>query len=450
MSGRIRTEILSRKYIAPSSPTPPHLRFFQLSLLDQLSPNNHRNVTLFFTASTAAAHNHNNYSLLSQFSFQSQRLQISLSHSLTRFYPLAGRLHDAATIHCNDHGASYIEARVHSDLSRFLANPDFHTLQHFLPPNNNEIPQITEFPTANSNCSLLLLVRFTLFACGGTALSVSVSRKFADLPAFNTLLHYWTATCRGVPPPDVPDLGLGPSRFPPREIPEIISASGINTRADKFTTRRFVFPASNVEELKRGIVTALFGRDNNNDKFQFQFQFQPSRVEVVLALIWRSAVSAWSTKTGSFRPSAMFLAVNLRPRMEPPVPRTAMGNFLWPLAVTVEKESELNLHVMVRKMRERMKEFVEKKAKRLKDEGGYGMAMEYIRENEEMKEKEVVVYNCWSWSKNEMLEVDYGWGNPMSMSSVNRKMKNTDLVQFSGMNPSVVYRIPHNCSDEAP
>ncbi|KAF7810009.1 vinorine synthase-like [Senna tora] len=414
MSGRIRTEIVSGKCIKPTSPTPPHLKFFKLSLLDQLSPNIHHNFTLFFPSSSAASHGGDDP--LSQFSSKSQLLQNSLSQTLTRFYPLGGRLRDAATIDCNDHGAIYIEAHVHSSLHNFLTNPDFDTLQHFLPPFDK---QLMEF--SSSNCSLLF-VRFTWFACGGTALSVSLSHKLADLPAFNALLHYWTATCRGSPPPDVPDLGLGPSRLPPREIPEIIPAS-VNIRAEKLTTRRFSFPAPNVEELKRRIVTALFGRDNNNNKFQFQ----PSRVEVVLALIWRCATSARTSKTGSFMPSAMFRALNLRPRMEPPVPSTAIGNFMWPLAVTVEEESESNLHVMVKKMRKRMKEFVEKEKKKLEEEGGlFEMAMEYMREKEEMmKGKEIVVYECWSWSKNEMLEVDYGWGNPVCMSNVDRKMKNT-------------------------
>ncbi|XP_054809799.1 BAHD acyltransferase BIA1-like [Prosopis cineraria] len=171
--------------------------------------------------------------------------------------------------------------------------------------------------------------------------------------------------------------------------------------------------------LKRGIETAL-GKDND--------QFRPSRVEVVLALIWRCAVLSHSSKTGLFKRSAMFQGVNLRPRMEPPVPATVIGNLVLPFVVMVEEEKEMELHEVVKKMRKGMKEFIEKKARKFKEGDGVEAVMEFLKERGEMmkkKKEETVVYKCSSWCRSALYDVDYGWGNPVWMSSVNKMVSNT-------------------------
>ncbi|KAF7810007.1 vinorine synthase-like [Senna tora] len=397
MSGKIRTEIISRKCIKPTSPTPPHLNSFKLSLLDQLSPNIHGNITFFYPY-TAGNTTH--------FCFKSQLLQNSLSETLTRFYPLAGRLRDA-TIDCNDDGAFFIESRTDATLSDFLGKPDFDTVeQNFLPTADNE--------TVESSNGAMFLARFTLFGCGGTAVSLCLNHKIVDLGTLLTVLQSWTAACRGgvEQSPNDADLNLGASLFPPREIPGM-SASVNIPAAEKFTARRFVFSASNVGELKRRVLHS--------------HQFHPSRVEVVLALIWRCAMCATRAKTGSFKPSALFQAVNLRSRMEPPAPETTIGNFVWPFAVTAEKEEELELHCAVRRMREGMKEFVEMGAKGLREGGGFEAVMGFLKKRGEMLKKEegIVVYKCSSWCRYPLLEVDFGWGKPVWRTSVNRIVSNT-------------------------
>ncbi|XP_054810305.1 stemmadenine O-acetyltransferase-like [Prosopis cineraria] len=412
MSTMIRTEIISRRCIKPTSPTPSHLKSFKISLLDQISPNIHGNMTLFYSPNAAADSGAGD--LLSHFSAKSQLLQNALAETLTRFYPLAGRIRDTATVDCNDDGAVYIEARTDTRLSDFLSHPDFDILEHFLPSTDKETMEL-------SNGSMLL-VRFTLFGCGGTAVSISLTHKIADIAALITVLQSWTAACRARTEPDVPDLGLGASLFPPRTI--LGMSASVNIAAEKFTARRFVFTGFKVGELKSRVATSL-GRDKSDD--EDIDQFHPSRVEVVLALIWRCAMSASRSKTGSFKPSALFQAVNLRPRMEPPVPGTAIGNFVWPFAVTVEEEKELDLHALVKKMREGIKDFIEKKAIKFKEGGGFEAVMEFLKERGEMlkKKKETVVYKCSSWCRFPLYDVDYGWGNPVWMSSVNKMVSNT-------------------------
>ncbi|KAK8497329.1 hypothetical protein V6N13_122578 [Hibiscus sabdariffa] len=44
----IKSEIASRQTINPSNPTPPHLKTFKLSLLDQIFPAIHVNMNFFY------------------------------------------------------------------------------------------------------------------------------------------------------------------------------------------------------------------------------------------------------------------------------------------------------------------------------------------------------------------------------------------------------------------
>ncbi|KAI9076286.1 hypothetical protein K1719_041781 [Acacia pycnantha] len=153
-------------------------------------------------------------------------------------------------------------------------------------------------------------VQFTLFGCGGTTSGISLSHKITDLATFLALIQSWTATCQGAKEPYVPDLSLAACLLPPREIPGLYASLNI-AAADKLTTRRFAFSASMVGELKRRVETAL-GKDKDHDDDDDHHQFRPSRVEVVLAFIWRCAMLSHRYETGSFKPSVLFQGVNLR------------------------------------------------------------------------------------------------------------------------------------------
>lgn len=424
----IKLETLSRECIKPSTPTPSHLRTFKLSLLDQLSPNIHGNLTLFYPSKNHDANSD------SEFSTKSQLLRNSLSQTLTLFYPLAGRLQDATTIDCNDEGVFFIESKTHTTLSETLSHPDFDALQCFIPTTDKQT-------MAMSNGSMLL-VRFTSFGCGATAVTISLTHKIADFATATTFLKAWTAACGGggggtEPVVVVPELATGAALFPPREIPVPGISASVKTGADKkFTSRRFVFNASKVAELRSRVKGALEVQAQLGE--EGVVVFRPSRVEVVLALIWRCALSSSSrSKTASFGPSALFQAVNLRPRMEPPIPDKAVGNFVWPFAVTVEEESHVALHEMVARMRKAMREFLDTKAEKFKAEGAFGVVMESLNERAQLLNKDTTtttttsesdymrVYKCSSWCNFPLFELDFGWGKPAWVSSVNKLVSNT-------------------------
>lgn len=96
---KMKVEIMSKETIKPSSPTPPHLRNFKLSLLDQLAAQVNGCSINFYRSN-------NNHQSPSQ---TSENLKKSLSETLTLFYPFAGRLVDNLIIDCNDNGALYFK-----------------------------------------------------------------------------------------------------------------------------------------------------------------------------------------------------------------------------------------------------------------------------------------------------------------------------------------------------
>ena len=212
------TQIVSRTCIKPSSPTPHNLKTFKLSLLDQLSLPIHGNTTFFFHADVGATTTNPNL----EFSRKSQLLQQSISDTLTRFYPIVGRLLDASTINRNDDGGFFIEARCDSSLS-FLPptlKPNFETLDQFLPATD---PKTLEW----SKGSMWLIK----FSCG-TTVSVSLSHKIVDIASLLTLLKSWTETCRGLSEPILPNF-TGFSLLPPKEIPGMSASMKFPTISSK-------------------------------------------------------------------------------------------------------------------------------------------------------------------------------------------------------------------------
>ncbi|KAK8642287.1 hypothetical protein V6N13_011638 [Hibiscus sabdariffa] len=177
-------EIISPQLIKPSSPTPQHLKILKLSLLDQLIPAPYAPIILFYpTDHDAATH-------LEIVPNRVELLKISLSDTLTRFYPLAGRIQDDLSIVCSDEGAYFVEARVSCRLHDFLQQPDLLDLPKFLPCDVD-----SKEPTAGTN--YVTNIQVNMFRCGGIAIGVCISHKILDGAALSSFLKAWTAAARG-------------------------------------------------------------------------------------------------------------------------------------------------------------------------------------------------------------------------------------------------------------
>ncbi|XP_057977219.1 stemmadenine O-acetyltransferase-like [Malania oleifera] len=380
-------EIISRENIKPSSPTPPHLRTYKISLLDQLIPSSY--IALIFYYRPAKINTRYMISANSQ-----HHLKQSLSQTLTRFYPLAGKIKDDRSIDCNDSGALYVHAQIRHNLSTILTLPDIFSLHHqFLPVD-------TIWKESSTHSSHVALIQATFFSCGGIAIGICVSHKVADGVTLISFAKAWAATARRSAPVIHPTFNA-PTLFPQNES---LTNSGHAVprskllREGRSVWRRFEFTKDAVAALKARAGRAL-----------------PSRVEAVSALVWKCAMNASKATQGSERPSVMSHLVNLRARARPPLPEHSFGNFLWTASARHVSGGggTDQLADLVGEIREAMEklngEFVEK----LGGEEGVRMVWEAVRESGEMFSREGTDYlSCTSLCNSGVYEVDFGWGKP--------------------------------------
>ncbi|GLT69016.1 hypothetical protein SLA2020_412020 [Shorea laevis] len=95
----MEVEIISEECIKPSSPTPANLRTHKLSLLDQTIPPIYTPMILYYPMNQRISH-----PIVDIVSQRSHLLKQSLSETLTRFYPFAGKIKDNLSVDCNDEG----------------------------------------------------------------------------------------------------------------------------------------------------------------------------------------------------------------------------------------------------------------------------------------------------------------------------------------------------------
>ncbi|XP_070007643.1 acetyl-CoA-benzylalcohol acetyltransferase-like [Nicotiana sylvestris] len=178
----IQTQI--KKMLKPSTPTPNHLRSLNLSLFDQGAPRMYVPI-LFHYLPTSTEWN------MEEITKRCDKLQKSLADTLTKFYPLAGRLRkDDLSIHCNDEGVDYVETNVNADLAEFLHEG----------PKNTEL--LDDFLPIELPSSPLLGVQVNIFNCGGLVIGIQISHILADGFTFGTFFKEWahisqTGTTKG-------------------------------------------------------------------------------------------------------------------------------------------------------------------------------------------------------------------------------------------------------------
>ncbi|XP_021895005.1 vinorine synthase-like [Carica papaya] len=282
-------------------------------------------------------------------------------------------------------------------------------MDHFLPTSDHE--------TMTMSNGAMLLVKFTSFICGGVALSLSLTHKLADLSSLVTLLQTWTKISLGDNELVVPELFLGANLLPCKPDLPNMSAS-INIKEEKFSMKRFVFSATKLAEIKARV----------DPEFEQVMHCHASRVEMVLALIWKCAVAAKQAKNmGEFKPSVMFQAVNLRQRMSPLLPENAMGNFIWPFMLVVKEENDMELVQLVIQMRKSFNHFCNNDVNKFKGKEGIIKILEKLKEREEFFKKmgDTSVYRCSSWCKFPLYDADFGWGKALWHVSVNKMVNNT-------------------------
>ncbi|KAI3698993.1 hypothetical protein L2E82_42955 [Cichorium intybus] len=370
--GKIRQlhTIISQDTIRPSSPTPPHLKTHNLSLLDQLAPNIHMPFVFFYP----------NYK-----NCDTNILKQSLSQCLTQYYPFAGRILSPREpyINCNDEGVEFIEAFNDSALDDFIdKNEKDETIDQLFPYGFSS--------TAQASSPKLLEVQLNHFAGGGAAVALSISHKLADAMTIANFINHWaTITRRGslINPCFIPSK----SRINNIRLPEFIVK---DLHELNYATRRFVFPNSKLNELKKKVIA--MGKTPAN----------PTRVEVLTSLLFKHAVSAAIKKSGSLKPSNLFITVNMRNKFVQKYPETAAGNLFTLVIANMADSDEIGLSKVIAGVREGK------------------MELEGIRNEQEVVEKLANtfsnlhgdIYYSSSVCRIPFYEVDFGWGKPVDVT----------------------------------
>ncbi|AEE77629.1 acetyl-CoA:benzylalcohol acetyltranferase-like protein [Arabidopsis thaliana] len=439
----MKVETIAKEIIKPSSTTPNDLQTLQLSIYDHILPPVYTVAFLFYTKDDLISPEQS-----------SHKLKTSLAETLTKFYPLAGRI-KGVTIDCNDEGAVFVDARVNNyPLSDFLRSPDFKTLQQLLPLD------VIDDPYEAATTWPLLLVKATYFPCGGMAIGLCITHKIADATSISTFIQSWAAMARGEAGDIVADPVFAAANFyPPAN--ELFKFP-VDENANKISqiTKRFVFSASKLEELR----TKAASED---------FVGRPKRVESVTALLWKAFVAAASSNTNACDMKVLIQPSNLRPKIPSLLAESLIGNIMFSSVVLgISQQEEIKIEKAVRDLRKQGDDLQNV----IKEEGGSSSAMigsklanlmltNYSKLSYETHEP----YTVSSWCKLPLYEASFGWGSPVWIAGNVAPMlenvtmlidskdgqgieafvtlpeenmlsleQNTELLAFASVNPSVL------------
>ncbi|PON64725.1 Transferase [Parasponia andersonii] len=391
----MKVEVFSNEFIKPSSPTPDHLRRYQFSFLDQLSPCSYNPFIYFYALNDENESNIANITL---------KLKKSLSQVLTLYYPLAGRFTNDNFVDCNDYGILFLEARVvKSQVSDVLSNTVPCELLNKLFP--FQLDEIAELP---------LGVQLNIFESGGIALGVCISHRLADALSCLVFIRSWMAIARGEENGVVRPEFVSVELFPP------INTGGYDphifmSKLSTIVTKRFVFEAPIVEALRSKYDTEARTSEENNTK-------RPSRVEAVSTFIWSRFMAATKLESEPEKLYTVHHAVNLRSRFDPPLPEHSFGNY-YRTSTTIPSDVS-NLGGLAKKMGEDVKKIDKGFVDKLRFRGDEFLASLMKGTNNGYIKGEVVPLAFTSLCRFPLYEADFGCGKPIWVGSAARCYKN--------------------------
>ncbi|KAG6384737.1 hypothetical protein SASPL_153555 [Salvia splendens] len=379
---------ISVEKIKPSSPTPHHLRIYNISLLDQMIPFVYIPLVLYFRGAGSSNNNDDD---------KIQHLKESLSQTLASFYPFAGVIRDALSVDCSDQGLPFYVTKVKSQMKDFLQNPNFEFINKFFPREYNQEKQTG--PGDN-----VMLIQLNCFDCGGIAMSITFAHLIADIASVSTFLRCWATNARGLGLSShvSPLLCTAQSSFPqnPTLPSNLIPFNNFlkYSIGGKFVTRRYVFDASALSFLKTQLSSSA-----------------ASRVNVVTALVWKCFMAAVVEETSGKdgKPFLMTQAVNLRKRAAPQFPDDNFGNMVWVPKIVCSSPEEKGLEDLAWEVKRGIANIDGEFVRRLGDDG----LNEYLEElrNEMPQQANWLCFS--SWVNMGLYEVDFGWGKPVWLSS---------------------------------
>ncbi|CAH8362880.1 unnamed protein product [Eruca vesicaria subsp. sativa] len=386
MEDHMKLEVIGREVIKPASRSTQN-HCLDLSLMDFYSPASYLS-TIFFYKDLAGGSSE----------MVSRRLKISLSKTLTRFYPLAGRIEDVS-LNCNDEGAVFTEARTDLLLSDFLKNNQLllDSLGEFLP---------LTAPEESAGSWPLLSVKVSFFGSGsGVAVTLAISHKICDASSMLTFAQDWAATtAKGGPvavvtAPQFAETTIYPSphRMQP---PPMEDAAPLFEPSVKWVINRFIFKSSKISDLKRKAASESVP--------------VPTRVEAISSLIWRCARNAARSNSAAPKSTLMSQAMDMRLRVPSNVLSPfAVGNLQSFFYLKKSAESEMETGAIVTELR-KAKDGLNEIIKESLETSTLAINLLSVLGNLTAElNSGVDFYAMTSWCKKPFYEVDFGWGTPV-------------------------------------
>ncbi|KAK1437403.1 hypothetical protein QVD17_03194 [Tagetes erecta] len=409
----IHTLIVSTQNIKPSFPTPSHLKTYNLSVCDQSMPNAFSPLVTFYPRASIY---HSTYD-------QMLDLKNALSRTLTKYYPFAGRHAKIAPtfVDCNDHGAEFIEATVDSTLSDFLKNSKHEDLDQFF-PFGRTWSNSSGHDRLQSDIVIPLAVKVNHFECGGLAVAVSLSHKVADAYSCVRFVSDWAKMTRACLRKETDEVrSINDPKFISFQNTSIkFSGFSLETSND-CVTRSFVFPNAKINELKVKVKAMTAGSG--------QPIINPTRVEVLTWLLYKCSIEAnIKNNFGSFKPTSIRVATNIRDKMIEQLPENAIGNFLTGMEVQTTTEMDLKPEFLIRELRNQ-----KKKIQSIKNvEAAFAPLLNNTSSSdldlEELQRKFENAYLCTSVCRYPAYAINFGWGTPVKATLPGNMRKNSFLL----------------------
>ncbi|KAI3932725.1 hypothetical protein MKW92_027991 [Papaver armeniacum] len=479
MNDTMKIEIVSKESIRPTFQTPNNVRTHNLSSLDQLFPPLYVDHILYYPDldgnDSSLADDEGGENMI--FSVASRHrcdvLKKSLAETLTRYYPLAGRVKDEKSVECNDEGVDYIEARVVGiSVSQViqLARYDIGVMEPFLPYEPYGVTG-SAFRRAgmHSNSKALLKIQVNVFDCGGMVICLSYSHKIADASSFANFVKDWAATAGGGSDTHDDELKVAavdkpcyifssifpPASFRDQEEKNTTEVQIVPDRTD-ILTKRFVFKDSSIAKLKRKCIHLNTNNESDHqvDKQEHNAQQLPTRFEALTSFIWmcfmdvdlrfkvkhiNNAISPVNAVNVVSDPKQVqyvaSFAINLRARTIPPFPDNSFGNMTDNTVAEVSHNltgsnlSNKGFHdqrqyypELVSKIKDSIKLVDNEHVKAMKS--NFPISCNHIKMQQMFKEvtlnddhKTFLMFT--SWCRFPIYEVDFGWGKP-SWASISK------------------------------
>ncbi|WOG93670.1 hypothetical protein DCAR_0312956 [Daucus carota subsp. sativus] len=388
----------SETNVKPASSTPLNLKKYHLLYHDLMLPNVYIPLIFFYS---------NPQELIDKATIPNL-LKNSLSQALNKYYPFAGRLRSAGSyVDCNDEGVQFHEARIACTLSEVLkrapAKEEDKGFGHLFPPRSiwHKVDE-----------SRLMLVQLNHFSCGGIALAVSLAHRIVDGSTSFSFLNYWSSLSRS--PVDEERLAHLHPHFLYESLPQSSDENLLATQASypekHWITTEVLFHNSKIAELK--------ANQEIQDKTEGVLADQNyTRNGLVTALLYRCAVAAAATsKSGVCPKSVLFQSVDVRGMLDPPLPKTTVGNLFVFNTIPTSTMSETMLNPMVTQMRkEKMKL---KGIRNLDGKGTVHLAEKFAK----MNHKLYVISSICNFPLYDV--VDFGWGKPVKATLVDAPFAN--------------------------